>query len=550
MSMHRFALLGLVALLVVTGARSTHAQPKGDAPQEKKDTPHEEPPSAAEDDEITEDELAPDSPRASMAEFVRLTRNGEYEEASKYLEIPRSLSERGAELAERLKAVLDRRAWLDVDKLSPLSTGKLDDGLPRSMEEVADLKIEEGIPAPVRIVKRNTPDGPRWVFTAGTVGHVDAWYGKLDDRDRWLREHLPEWAMRTGPRELLYWQWIALPLLLISGWALGYALSRFSGHVFMLFAARTATPWDDELVHRTRAPLTVWCALFVCYLVLPWLALTQPAHTFVHALMHGIFLVGFFWLLSRSVGVGVELMALSSWAQRNGLSRSLVPLLARVCHVALFAIALIALLSQLGYPVASLIAGLGVGGLAVALGAQKTLENLFGAFAIGADQPFREGDTVTVDNFTGTVESIGLRSTKFRTVDRSLITIPNGKLADMRIESLTARDRLRFACVLSLAYGTTADQVRKVRDGVERALRAEERLRTDAITTRLLQFGASSIDLEVSAAVNTVDGAEFGRVRERLLLAFMEQVEQAGTRLAAPTQNVLLQNAEPAREGG
>ncbi|MFT3923907.1 MAG: mechanosensitive ion channel family protein [Myxococcales bacterium] len=566
MSKRSFALFALLLVASILGAPAVHAQSRlipraraQEAPQEEKndesdkdaDKHSDEHADGGADKDVTDVEVAPDSPRASMAEFVKLCRKHDFEKAAGFLEIPKGQAEQGAQLAERLKAVLDRRAWLDVDKLSPLSTGNLDDDLPRSLEQVADLKGKDQVPAPVRLVKRETEQGTRWLFTLATVNHIDDWYLELDDR--WLREHLPAWLLRSGPKELLLWQWFAMPLLVLVGWGLGYLVSRLIGRTLNVFTSRTATHWDDELVRRTRGPLTLWCSLFVCWLLLPWLSLYAPAHQFVHGLMRGLFFAGFFWLLSRSIGVGSELLSISPWAQRNGLSRSLVPLLARVGHVALFAVAAVALLSQLGYPVASLIAGLGVGGLAVALAAQKTLENLFGAFAIGADQPFREGDTVTIDNFTATVESIGLRSTRFRTADRTLITIPNGKLSDMKLESLTARDRLRFACTLSLAYGTSASQVREVRQGVEQVLRAEPKLRTDGLTTRVLQFGASSIDLEVSAYVNTVDGNEFAVVREQLLLSFMEVVEKAGTSLAMPTRSLLINQAkgeaEPRSDG-
>jgi hypothetical protein len=112
------------------------------------------------------------------------------------------------------------------------------------------------------------------------------------------------------------------------------------------------------------------------------------------------------------------------------------------------------------------LAGLGIGGIAVAFGAQKTVENVFGSLAIAADQPLRVGDAVKIDDFSGTVERIGLRSTQVRTLDRSLITIPNGKLSDTRVESFAARDRIRFATLVSLAYGTTEAQVRRVLEGI------------------------------------------------------------------------------------
>jgi MscS family membrane protein len=480
---------------------------------------------------VPEEEVARDSPRASMADFLALVRANQYDQAARYLELPRALSARGPVLARRIKAVLDRKAWIDLEKLSPLSSGNIEDDLPRFTDEIARFSSPEGTPEPVRLVRKNL-DGGRWLFSEATVRHVDGWYEQL--ADVWMLENLPHWLLRSGPKELLWWQWLALPVLVLLGFGLGYLLSRLTSRVLAYLAARTPPKWDDELVKRIDRPVTLWWGLFVIYLLLPWLHLYEPAHAFVHGLMQGAFLVGFFWILSRAVDIGGQLLTRSPWARRNRSSRSLIPLVTRVGHIALVAIAVIALLSHLGYPVASLIAGLGVGGLAVALAAQKTLENLFGAFAIGADQPFQEGDFVRIDDFLGTVEYIGLRSTKFRTLDRTLITIPNGKLADMKLESFSARDRLRFATMLRLTHGTGPEQVRRVVSGLEQCLRAQPKLWPDGVTTRLLQLGSTSIDIEVAAWFDTADFAEFQRIREEVLLAFMEVVARTGANLYAP----------------
>jgi MscS family membrane protein len=483
-----------------------------------------------------EEAVASDSPRASMADFLALCRTQQWQQAARYLELPRGEQERGPVLALRLKAVLDRKAWLDPSQLSPLSSGDLEDDLPRFSDEVGRIIASDGTPQPILLVRRNL-DGGRWLFSAGSVALIDGWYEQL--ADHWMLENLPHWLLRSGPKELLWWQWLALPLLVLSSWVVGFGFSRIGMRVFTYIAARTPPRWDDELVARVERPFTLWWALAVMHTLLPWLRLYQPAHQFVVSVARGLFLVGFYWILSRLIGVLAEVLARSPWAERNKTSRALIPLIIRVAQVALGAIAVLTLLSQLGYSVTSLIAGLGVGGLAVALAAQKTLENLFGAFAIGADQPFREGDFVRVDDFVATVETIGMRSTKFRTPDRTLITIPNGKLADMKVESFAARDRLRLGSTLSLAYGTTPAQVRSVLAGVERSLRAQPKLWPDSLTVRVMQLGNASIDLEINAWFSTIDWPEFQRIREDLLLSFMDIVEQAGTTLALPTRRVL-----------
>jgi MscS family membrane protein len=533
------ALLGACLTLLIASPRAlAEAPPEPSAP-----APAANPPSTP----AVEEPVARDSPRASVADFFALCRANQYDQAAHYLELPRAQEARGQVLAQRLKAVLDRKAWIELSQLSPLSSGDVEDELPRNTDEVGRLMAADGTPEPIRLVRRNV-DGGRWLFSASTVAQIDHWYEQL--ADRWLLENLPAWLLRSGPKELLWWQWLALPLLALLGWLVGYALARVSSRLLTYIVTRTPPKWDDELVARVGRPFALWWALAVVYVLLPWLRLYQPANVFVLSVARGLFLVGFFWLLSRLIGVLAEVLTRSGWAERNRASRALIPLIIRVAQVGLAAIAVITLLSELGYAVTSLIAGLGVGGLAVALAAQKTLENLFGAFAIGADQPFREGDFVRVDDFVATVESIGMRSTRFRTLDRTLITIPNGKLADMKVESYAARDRLRFASVLSLAYGTAPAQVRVVLEGVERTLRAQPKLWPDSVTTRLMALNTASIDIEINAWFSTTDWNEFQRIREDVLLSFMDVVEAAGTTLAIPTRRVLGEAlSEPTRAG-
>ncbi|HET8733318.1 MAG TPA: mechanosensitive ion channel family protein, partial [Anaeromyxobacteraceae bacterium] len=210
-----------------------------------------------------------------------------------------------------------------------------------------------------------------------------------------------------------------------------------------------------------------------------------------------------------------------------------------------------AVLDSLGFQVASLLAGLGIGGIAVAFGAQKTVENVFGSLAIGVDQIFRVGDTVKVEDFVGTVERIGMRSTRFRTPDRTVITIPNGKLSDMRTETFAARDRIRLFTNLGLTYGTTAAQLREVVAGIEGALRSHPKVFPEGIGVRFSAFQESALNVEVMAYFQTLDWDEFSAIRTELYLRFMEIVERAGTSLAFPTRTVhLVSDERPAGRAG
>ncbi len=478
------------------------------------------------------------SPRAAVQAFLTLTRAAQYRDASRYLDLPDSLVSQGAALAQQLKAVLDRHVWFDLDEISPLATGDTTDGLAPAIEQLAIIPTSAG-PQPVRLSRREgAADDIYWAFSRGTVFRIPEWYAALGDH--WLRAYLPPALLRRGPFELLWWQWIALVPLAMVAAAFGILFSRLARATAVRLARRTTVTWDDALVDRLGAPLTLAASVAMAALLVPVLELYRPAEVWAFRLIGAGLSAAAFWSLWRVVDVLQSIVAGSAWARASSASRALLPLTSRTAKVVLLAIAMVMLLSTIGYPVASLVAGLGLGGLAFALAAQKTVENLFGAFSIGVDQPFREGDFVKIEDFVGNVEAVGLRSTRFRTLDRTIITIPNGRLADMRLESFTARDRLRLATVIGVVYETTATQMREVLDGFERVLRAHPLIWPDAVVVRFREFAASSLDIEIMAWFTTADWGEFQLIRQNVLLQFMEVVEAAGTSFAFPTQTLHL----------
>ncbi|WP_437642094.1 mechanosensitive ion channel family protein [Sorangium sp. So ce854] len=477
--------------------------------------------------------VAPDSPRASMREFFELSRAGDYAAAARFLDVPPRAD--GAALAQKLKAVLDRHMWLDVDTLSPHPQGDTHDNLGAGVEQLGKIPTRTGTQT-VRLVRRTTPDGVRWIFSRATVERVDEWYARLEDR--WLRDHLPPALLRPGPRELLWWQWLALPVLALAGWLVGEVLSYFIRAGLRRLVARTDSALDDVLLGGARGPLTFAVALLACEAALPWLGLYLPAEQFLDKVVRAGLFIAVFWFALRAIdAVGGRLLAAPA-TRDNPAARSLVPLMGKIAKVAILIIGVIAVLSELGYPVASLIAGLGIGGVALALAAQKTVENLFGSVSIGVDRALQVGDFVKVDTLLGTVETIGLRSTRIRTLDRTLVTIPNGKLADLQIESYTARDRMRLSCILGLVYETTPSQLRAVLEGFERALRAHPKIWPDDVVVRFVGIGPASFDVEIMAWFQTTDFGEFRTMRQEVLIEFLEIIRAAGTRLAYPTRTV------------
>lgn len=372
-----------------------------------------------------------------------------------------------------------------------------------------------------------------------------------ESRRPFFEARLPEPLRHPGPGGLLWWQWLALPALIVVAVALGSLLGWLSRVILGHVVARTRTRWDDRLLARVTRPLTALWAIAVVTVLYPWLLLDDAAAGVLQRALRAAAYLVLLWGGMRAIEVGFAAAAETPASRASANLSGLLPVARKVSKVALVAIGLTAVLDSLGFQVASLLAGLGIGGIAVAFGAQKTVENVFGSLAIGVDQIFRVGDTVKVEDFVGTVERIGMRSTRFRTPDRTLITIPNGKLSDMRTETLAARDRIRLFTNLGLTYGTTAAQLREVVAGIEAALRSHPKVFPEGIGVRLSAFQESALNVEVMAYFQTLDWDEFCAIRTELFLRFMEIVERAGTSLAFPTRTVhLVSDGRPAQRAG
>lgn len=363
--------------------------------------------------------------------------------------------------------------------------------------------------------------------------------GTLAAATRPFFERLPAPLLSEGPQGLQWWQWLAIPgfvaVALVAGALLGWVTRRVLGHL----TARTRTTWDDEILGRIARPLGALWAIAVFGALAPWLELGPGGATAVRHLLRAATYLTLFWAGFRSVDVAFEAARVAA-AKRGPILAGLLPLGRKISKVVLLALGLVAVLNELGFQVASLLAGLGIGGIALALAAQKTVENLFGSVAIGIDQPFRVGDFVRIEDFVGTVEVIGMRSTRFRTLDRTLVTIPNGKLADMRSETFAVRDRMRLFANLGLSRATTTAQMRAVLAGIEAALRDHPKIWPDGVSVRFNEVRESTLNVEVAAWFDTADWNEFTLIRQELLLRFLEIVERAGSTFAYPTRTVHL----------
>jgi MscS family membrane protein len=505
-------------------------------------------PAPPQSEEPAPDAVEPDSPRASLGAFLQATDAGRWEDAARYLVLTGQQRARQAELAERLKGVIDSRRLVDLETVSGASRGQQDDRLPPDLEDVtaADAVVRD---IHLRMVKSSDAQGPFWAFSHNTVGSIDSWYRALPDR--WIRDLLShtrfDVLLRPGFFGVLWWHWIVLPFIAFLAWGVGRGLQSMLGGMVRGVTKRTATPLDDALLGSIGPPLTLIISIALFGVGAALIQITREAIQFVRVFTRPILAFAVFWALWRSVPVLIAWATSRSWAVSSPSARNMLSIAANIFRGVVVGLGIIAVIAAFGFPVGSVLAGLGIGGLALAFGAQKTVENVFGSVSLAVDQPFRIGDFVKVEDFVGTVEDIGLRSTRFRTLDRTVVSIPNGKLADQRLESFEVRDRMRLATTIGLTYDTTQSQMQTVLAGLERVLRAHPRIWPDAVVVKFKEFAASSLDIEVMAWFDVPTWGDFQVCRQEVLLAFMGVVEQAGASFAFPTRTVhVVQTAEPA----
>ncbi|MDI3285050.1 mechanosensitive ion channel family protein [Polyangium sp. 15x6] len=358
----------------------------------------------------------------------------------------------------------------------------------------------------------------------------------------WVIRNLPAWSYTKSVYGVAAWQWVALPLAFVLSMLAGSLLSAIFVRLTSPIARRTATAWDDELLVALRGPATLFLGTTAFWSVEPAIALRRAASDVVgrgvDALLVASLLWGLFGLLDvLAHRVGARIAKAGDTKDRGG-ALSLVAISTKAAKVLLVVFGFILVLGQLGLNVTGIIAGLGIGGIAVALASQKTLENLFGSFTIGVDRPLHIGDFVKVDDLVGTVEQIGLRSTRIRTLDRTLVTMPNGRLSDMRIENYSARDRLRLHAKIGLVYSTRPAAVRRIVEEMRSYLAERPGIYPDAINVNFIGFGDSALTLEVMVWLDSREWTEFTVWREEVLLGLMEIVEKNGSALAFPTQTI------------
>jgi MscS family membrane protein len=246
------------------------------------------------------------------------------------------------------------------------------------------------------------------------------------------------------------------------------------------------------------------------------------------------------WIAWRGIRWSLSGMRNRALARGHAGSASLILLGERILKVLVILSGGLVVLGSLGFNMSTALAGLGIGGLAIGFGAQKTIENLFGGVSVLGDEVLRVGDVCRFVDRVGTVEDIGLRSTRVRTEERTLLAIPNGTIATMNLENLSRRDKILFKTNLGVRSETKPDHMRFVLAEIRRLLYSHPRIEEKTVRVRLTDIAGTSLTIEILSYVLTQDFNEFAAVREDLLLRIMDIMEDSGSGLAFPSQTLYL----------
>lgn len=489
------------------------------------------------------DALGRTTPRGTVLGFLKAMRLGDNEAAVRYLNT-KLRGQAAIDLAKQLFVVLDTRLPARLNALSALPEGSIPFPAQPDRDLVGTIaSAGANIDILLERVKRGNGD-QIWLFSSKTLDAIPELYAQASVES--VEDHLPAFLVRTRIAGIAIYQWLALfvglPVLIVVLTMLNRLLSMVARCLRRLVRTNNGPPVRDAPPVRDVLPVPI--RLLLLALVIRWLLSSVPLPLIARQIWSNIAavvtIVGCVWLLC--MGVARIEARMRRWLTSQNLEGMIAVLRLgrRGCELLVVFAALLVGLHHFGVKLTAAFAGLGVGGIAVALAAQKTLENVIGGVSIISDKAVRVGDSLKVGDTMGTVEDVGLRSTRIRTLDRTLVSVPNGQISTVTVENLSARDVFWFHPILRLGYETSAAQMRAVLDGVTRLLVQHPLSRRDSIRVRFLCFGVSSLDVEVFAYLGARDWEHFLELQEQLLLEIMEIVQSAGTRLALPAQTTYL----------
>jgi MscS family membrane protein len=478
------------------------------------------------------DPLGRGSPEGTVIGFLKAAQKGDYDRAVDYLDtkLPRR---RARQLAQQLLVVLDQGVKLNVTTLSRNPEGDVKDNLPLNREQIGAVKTETGaVDIMLERLQRGS-DPPIWLFSAETLKYVPDVYEQLETP--WVERYVPAPLAEIHVLGLPLWHWLMFFIVVPLAFLVAWTLTRAFVPLLRLVARRLVSEAEDRLVVELVGPLRTLVLALAFYAYSPF-ALSLMARLFWSYIAATLAVVGSAWLCLRLIDIVHGASGARRLAERASGRIAVMRLASTLLKVLVGIAGAVVILYMAGFNLTAVLAGLGVGGIAVAFAAQKTIENVFGGIMIISDQPIRVGDFCRAGDYSGTVTNIGLRSTRFRTLARTMVSVPNTQLSQMSLENFSVRDKILFNHKVLLHLETSAEQLWLVIERTQGLLQEHPKLEPATHRVSLIGLKELGFELELFAYVLETDFDAFLRVQQELLLRVVDIVEASGTSFALPPQ--------------
>lgn len=489
---------------------------------------------------VAPDPFGRETPRATVTGLLGALGARDYDRAAQYFDLPIDSDPRVAngagELARRLQTALDSGGTLmSFLELSNDANGRIDDDLPVDRERIGAM----GEDRPIMLIRKQQGAGaPVWRISHETIRQLMAAPPSTTAESTATAEEAPPVSVAGAP----VWDWLLLIGLAIAS----YFLFQLVAAGVLWLMRQVIRDKEQSSAYRFATAAAPPLSLLLAVISFTgWAGQVEASIVARQTLLRYIGLAGavaIAWFALRLVDAIADVTTARMARRDRRQAISIITLARRAAKILLLALSVVAILDTFGIDVTTGVAALGIGGIALALGAQKTVENLVGSVTVVADRPIQVGDFCKVGDVSGTVEDVGIRSTRIRTGERTVITIPNGNFASLQIENFAKRDRFLFNPVIRLEYGVTADQLHGAVETIEGILKAHEKVFQEGPRARFSNFGENALEIEVWSYIATSDFDESLIVRQELLLSILRSLEAAGLQIAVPARNLHFDN--------
>jgi MscS family membrane protein len=472
------------------------------------------------------DPLGRSNPHDCVLGFLRAAETKDYERAAQYLDGKRTPA-RAQELAIQLKFLLDQGLSTSIANLSRSANGNAKDGLRVTHEDVGTVKTPAGDLKVMLDRVERSGEPAIWLFSQETLNQVPAAFASAHHTD--YEQYFPQW-MHVSFMSVPLWRWAFILLSLLAMFVAASLLTRSLLWLSQRIFKTRFTPGVEDSVLALKAPI-FWLTLAILLGVAGEYAITALGRHYWKTTAYVLVWVSIAWLVIRLTDIVVNFARHRLLLRMQVERATFLSMLGRLFKILVVLILAIALLTHAGVNVSGLIAGLGIGGIALALAAQKTLADLFGGLSIVMRGAVRVGDFCQVDGIMGTVEDIGISALNLRTLDRSVVSIPNSKVAAVNFENFQLRDRFWLHQVFTLRSDTPHDVLKTVLDNIRELLMSRAEIDKDSARVRLIKLTTAGPQIEVFAYLHLVDKGwpVFLARQEEIILGMMALVEEAGT---------------------